>query len=68
MTMRTQDPRARHDRYRAEIELQVRRLRDIVTSGADLSATVPTCRPRTSCAGVTATGRRRSRCAGPSPR
>lgn len=36
MTMRTQDLRARYDRYRAEIEVQVRRLRDIVTSGADL--------------------------------
>ncbi|MFF6786263.1 maleylpyruvate isomerase family mycothiol-dependent enzyme [Streptomyces sp. NPDC012510] len=39
----TQEPQARHDRYCAEIALQVRQLRDIVTSGADLSATVPTC-------------------------
>ncbi|MCC9709938.1 maleylpyruvate isomerase family mycothiol-dependent enzyme [Streptomyces sp. MNU76] len=43
MAMRTQEPRARHERYCAEIELQVRKLRDLVTSGADLSATVPTC-------------------------
>ncbi|WP_371576637.1 maleylpyruvate isomerase family mycothiol-dependent enzyme [Streptomyces sp. NBC_01314] len=41
--MRSQEPRARHDRYCAEIELRVRRLRGIVTSGADLSVTVPTC-------------------------
>ncbi|MFG2267497.1 maleylpyruvate isomerase family mycothiol-dependent enzyme [Streptomyces sp. NPDC048720] len=32
-----------HDRYCDEIELQVRRLRAVVTSGADLAATVPTC-------------------------
>ncbi|MFF3661361.1 maleylpyruvate isomerase family mycothiol-dependent enzyme [Streptomyces olivochromogenes] len=32
-----------HDRYCDAIELEVRRLRDVVTSGADLSATVPTC-------------------------
>ncbi|MGW0820940.1 maleylpyruvate isomerase family mycothiol-dependent enzyme [Streptomyces sp. NPDC002845] len=32
-----------HDRYCDEIELQVRQLRDVVTSGADLSTTVPTC-------------------------
>lgn len=43
MAIGTREPQARHDRYCAEIELQVRRLRDIVTSGADLSATVPTC-------------------------
>ncbi|MFF9775296.1 maleylpyruvate isomerase family mycothiol-dependent enzyme [Streptomyces sp. NPDC013978] len=43
MAMLTQEPRARHERYCAEIELQVRKLRDLVTSGADLSATVPTC-------------------------
>ncbi|MGW0706949.1 maleylpyruvate isomerase family mycothiol-dependent enzyme [Streptomyces sp. NPDC002643] len=43
MTMRTQEPQARHDRYCAEIEVQVRQLRDVVTSGADLSTTVPTC-------------------------
>lgn len=43
MAMRTQESRARHERYCAEIELQVRKLRDLVTSGADLSATVPTC-------------------------
>ncbi|WP_338895848.1 maleylpyruvate isomerase family mycothiol-dependent enzyme [Streptomyces sp. TG1A-60] len=43
MTMSRQEPRVRHDRYCTEIEFQVRRLRDIVTSGADLSATVPTC-------------------------
>ncbi|GGY86452.1 maleylpyruvate isomerase family mycothiol-dependent enzyme [Streptomyces poonensis] len=34
---------ARHDLYGDEIEKQVRQLRDVVTSGADLSATVPTC-------------------------
>ncbi|ULR53644.1 maleylpyruvate isomerase family mycothiol-dependent enzyme [Streptomyces deccanensis] len=43
MAMLTQEPRARHERYCAEIELQVRKLRDLVTSGADLSATVPMC-------------------------
>ncbi|MFJ3717797.1 maleylpyruvate isomerase N-terminal domain-containing protein [Streptomyces sp. NPDC090057] len=32
-----------HDRYCDEIELQVRQLRAVVTSGADLAATVPTC-------------------------
>ncbi|MER5451193.1 maleylpyruvate isomerase family mycothiol-dependent enzyme [Streptomyces sp. NPDC002766] len=32
-----------HDRYCAEIAHQVGRLRAVVTSGADLSATVPTC-------------------------
>ncbi|MEU1035172.1 maleylpyruvate isomerase family mycothiol-dependent enzyme [Streptomyces mirabilis] len=32
-----------HDRYCDAIELEVRRLRDVVTSGADLFATVPTC-------------------------
>jgi uncharacterized protein (TIGR03083 family) len=32
-----------HDRYCDAIELQVRQLRDVVTSGADLSAAVPTC-------------------------
>lgn len=32
-----------HDRYCDVIELQVRQLRDVVMSGADLSATVPTC-------------------------
>jgi len=32
-----------HDRYCDEIELQVRRLRDVLASGADLTATVPTC-------------------------
>ncbi|GCB45692.1 hypothetical protein SNL152K_2983 [Streptomyces sp. NL15-2K] len=32
-----------HDRYCAEIADQVGRLRAVVTSGADLSATVPTC-------------------------
>jgi uncharacterized protein (TIGR03083 family) len=32
-----------HDRYCDEIALQVDRLRSVVTSGADLSATVPTC-------------------------
>ncbi|MFG1667205.1 maleylpyruvate isomerase family mycothiol-dependent enzyme [Streptomyces sp. Y7] len=32
-----------HDRYCAEITHQVGLLRDVVTSGADLSATVPTC-------------------------
>ncbi|GAX51561.1 maleylpyruvate isomerase family mycothiol-dependent enzyme [Streptomyces olivochromogenes] len=32
-----------HDRYCDAIELEVRRLRDVVTSGADLSVTVPTC-------------------------
>ncbi|MET7890674.1 maleylpyruvate isomerase family mycothiol-dependent enzyme [Streptomyces mirabilis] len=32
-----------HDRYCDAIELEVRWLRDVVTSGADLSATVPTC-------------------------
>jgi uncharacterized protein (TIGR03083 family) len=32
-----------HDRYCDEIALQVERLRAVVTSGADLSATVPTC-------------------------
>jgi hypothetical protein len=32
-----------HDRYCDEIALQVGRLRDIVTSGTDLAATVPTC-------------------------
>ncbi|WP_330460083.1 maleylpyruvate isomerase family mycothiol-dependent enzyme [Streptomyces sp. NBC_00820] len=32
-----------HDRYCDEIAYQVGRLRDVVTSGADLSATVPTC-------------------------
>ncbi|MGW5368737.1 maleylpyruvate isomerase family mycothiol-dependent enzyme [Streptomyces sp. NPDC004009] len=32
-----------HDRYCDEIELQVRQLRTVVTSGADLAATVPTC-------------------------
>ncbi|MER6122975.1 maleylpyruvate isomerase N-terminal domain-containing protein [Streptomyces sp. NPDC001795] len=32
-----------HDRYCDEIELQVGRFRDVVASGADLSATVPTC-------------------------
>jgi uncharacterized protein (TIGR03083 family) len=41
--MRRQEPQARYDRYCDEIELQVRRLRDVVTSGADLTATVPTC-------------------------
>ncbi|MFD8304836.1 maleylpyruvate isomerase family mycothiol-dependent enzyme [Streptomyces sp. NPDC059690] len=32
-----------HDRYCAEIAHQVEQLRAVVTSGADLSATVPTC-------------------------
>ncbi|MEV3971939.1 maleylpyruvate isomerase family mycothiol-dependent enzyme [Streptomyces sp. NPDC050698] len=32
-----------HDRYCDEIAHQVRQLRSVVTSGADLSATVPTC-------------------------
>lgn len=32
-----------HDRYCDEIDHQVRQLRFLVTSGADLSATVPTC-------------------------
>ncbi|MFF8025295.1 maleylpyruvate isomerase family mycothiol-dependent enzyme [Streptomyces sp. NPDC007896] len=32
-----------HDRYCDAIEREVRLLRDVVTSGADLSATVPTC-------------------------
>ncbi|MGV9902763.1 maleylpyruvate isomerase family mycothiol-dependent enzyme [Streptomyces sp. NPDC003388] len=32
-----------HDRYCDEIELQVQQLRAVVTSGADLAATVPTC-------------------------
>ncbi|MEV6114153.1 maleylpyruvate isomerase family mycothiol-dependent enzyme [Streptomyces sp. NPDC052109] len=32
-----------HDRYCDEIALQLGRLRTLVTSGADLSATVPTC-------------------------
>lgn len=32
-----------HDRYCDAIELQMRQLRDVVASGADLSATVPTC-------------------------
>ncbi|MER6334134.1 maleylpyruvate isomerase family mycothiol-dependent enzyme [Streptomyces sp. NPDC001034] len=32
-----------HERYCAEIALQVEQLRGLVTSGADLSATVPTC-------------------------
>ncbi|MFJ3638217.1 maleylpyruvate isomerase family mycothiol-dependent enzyme [Streptomyces sp. NPDC090108] len=32
-----------HDRYCDEIAHRVNRLRDVVTSGADLSATVPTC-------------------------
>ncbi|WP_225823167.1 maleylpyruvate isomerase family mycothiol-dependent enzyme [Streptomyces naphthomycinicus] len=32
-----------HDRYCDEITLQVDRLRAVVTSGADLTATVPTC-------------------------
>ncbi len=32
-----------HDRYCDEIAYQVRLLRSVVTSGADLSATVPTC-------------------------
>ncbi|MFI9544612.1 maleylpyruvate isomerase family mycothiol-dependent enzyme [Streptomyces sp. NPDC052016] len=32
-----------HDRYCDEIEHHVRQLRSVVTSGADLSATVPTC-------------------------
>ncbi|MET7476832.1 maleylpyruvate isomerase family mycothiol-dependent enzyme [Streptomyces sp. NPDC005648] len=32
-----------HDRYCDEIALQVEQLRAVVTSGADLSATVPTC-------------------------
>ncbi|MFD5077076.1 maleylpyruvate isomerase family mycothiol-dependent enzyme [Streptomyces sp. NPDC058371] len=32
-----------HDRYCDAIELQVRQLRDVVTSGAELSAAVPTC-------------------------
>ncbi|ARP72586.1 hypothetical protein LK07_25630 [Streptomyces pluripotens] len=32
-----------HDRYCDEIARQVVQLRDVVTSGADLSATVPTC-------------------------
>ncbi|MCL6736596.1 maleylpyruvate isomerase family mycothiol-dependent enzyme [Streptomyces neyagawaensis] len=43
MTPRTREPQARHERYCAEIEHQLRQLRDVVTSGADLSATVPTC-------------------------
>ncbi len=41
--MHRQEPQARYDRYCDEIELQVRQLRDVVTSGADLTATVPTC-------------------------
>ncbi|MEW2401510.1 maleylpyruvate isomerase family mycothiol-dependent enzyme [Streptomyces sp. NPDC046862] len=32
-----------HDRYCDEIDTQVRQLRAVVTSGADLAATVPTC-------------------------
>ncbi|MFH8338097.1 maleylpyruvate isomerase family mycothiol-dependent enzyme [Streptomyces sp. AM6-12] len=32
-----------HDRYCDEIALQVGQLRELITSGADLSATVPTC-------------------------
>ncbi|MEU0739500.1 maleylpyruvate isomerase family mycothiol-dependent enzyme [Streptomyces sp. NPDC006134] len=32
-----------HDRYCDEIAHQVRQFRDVITSGADLSATVPTC-------------------------
>ncbi len=43
MATQMQEPQARHDRYCDEIELQIRQLRDIVTSGADLTATVPTC-------------------------
>src|SRR5262245_51673166 len=35
--------RLAHDRYCDEIAHQVRQLRDVVTSGADLTATVPTC-------------------------
>lgn len=32
-----------HDRYCDEIDRQVRQLRDVLASGADLTATVPTC-------------------------
>lgn len=40
MTMSRQE---RHDRHVGEIEHQVRQLRAVVTSGADLAARVPTC-------------------------
>ncbi|GAA3779036.1 maleylpyruvate isomerase family mycothiol-dependent enzyme [Streptomyces phyllanthi] len=43
MTPLGDDRDARHDRYCDEIEKQLRQLRAVVTSGADLSATVPTC-------------------------
>ncbi|MEV6381434.1 maleylpyruvate isomerase family mycothiol-dependent enzyme [Streptomyces sp. NPDC051773] len=43
MAMLVQEPGPRHERYCAEIELQVQKVRQLVTSGADLTATVPTC-------------------------
>ncbi len=35
--------RLAHDRYCDEIDRQVGRFRSVLSSGADLSATVPTC-------------------------
>ncbi|MBE4735794.1 MULTISPECIES: maleylpyruvate isomerase N-terminal domain-containing protein [Streptomyces] len=43
MAILVQEPGPRHERYCAEIELQVKKVRQLVTSGADLTATVPTC-------------------------
>jgi Mycothiol maleylpyruvate isomerase N-terminal domain len=43
MTLLGRDSPARHDRYCDENEKRIQQLRAVVTSGADLSATVPTC-------------------------